>query len=186
MSDETLALAIAAFKAWQDAGSIVETGLAVFGVGFVIFGAASMMKRSGCCSTGSSLAERTGDLVTQTFYVTYLTVLYRKLGKLDEVKQFAARSLDLAGKTQMKQYLGMTTANLAWLAWREERTDDAKRFGQETLDHWSGMNVQYPFRGRYNCRCSPSPPADGRINDAADCARKMLSPDQQRLPGALA
>lgn len=185
MSDETLALAIAAFKAWQESGSAVETGRAVFGVGFCHLWRGEYDEAERMLIYGLSLAEKIGDIVTQTFYVTYMTVLYRKLGKLDKVKQFAARSLDLAERTQMKQYLGMTTANLAWIAWREGRLDEVQRYARETMDYWSKVKVHFPLQWAVQWPLLAIATVERRICNAADCARKMLSPDEQPLPDEL-
>ncbi len=186
MSDETLALAMEAYKAWQESGSAVETGMVVFGVGFCHLWRGEYEEAERRLLYGLSLVQRSGDMVTQTIYVTYLTVLYRKLGKLDEIKRYVARSLDLAGKTQMKQYLGMAMANLSWLAWREGRYVELQRHAREAMDLWSVIKIQYPFQWAAQWPLLAVATKEGRINDAVDCARKMLAPDQQLLPDELA
>ncbi|MCI0387909.1 MAG: hypothetical protein MOB07_03935 [Acidobacteria bacterium] len=185
ISNETLALATEAYKAWRESGSAVETGMVVFGVGFCHLWRGEYDEAEQILLYGLGLVEKTGDLVTQSTYLTYLTVLYRKLGKLDEVGQFAARSLEAAGKTQMKQYLGMAKANLSWLSWREGRFADVQRHAQEALNYWSEIKVLYPFQWAVQFQLLAIASAEGRISAAVDCARKMLAPSEQLLPSAL-
>ncbi|HKQ75814.1 MAG TPA: hypothetical protein VJ810_19100 [Blastocatellia bacterium] len=185
ISNETLALAMEAYKAWQESDSPVKTGMVVFGVGFCHLWRGEYEEAERVLLYGLSLVEKAGDLVTQTFIVSYLTVLYRKLGKLDEVKRLAAHSLDLAGKTQMRLYVGMAMANLSWIAWREGRYAELQQHAREAMDCWAVVKFQYPFLWAAQWPLLAVATKEGRINDAADCARNMLSPDQQLLPAAL-
>jgi hypothetical protein len=184
-SDETLALRMEAYKAWQESDSAVDTGRVIFGVGFCHLWRGEYEEAEQALLYGLSLVEKTGDLVTQTMYVTYLTMLNRKLGKLDEVKRLVAHSLDLAVKTQMKNYVGMAMANLSWIAWREGRHAELKQHAREAMNQWSVVKIQYPFHWAAQWPLLAVATKEGRINDAADCARNMLSPDQQLLPAAL-
>ena len=186
ISNETLVLAMEAYKAWQESDSAVDTGRVVFGVGFCHLWRGEYEETERVLLYGLSLVEKTGDLVTQTMYVTYLAVLYRKLGKLDEVKRLVAHSLDLAVKTQMKNYAGMAMANLSWIAWREGRYAELQKHAREAIDYWAVVKIQYPLQWAAQWPLLAVATKEGRISDAADCARKMLSPEQQLLPGALA
>jgi tetratricopeptide (TPR) repeat protein len=185
ISNETLALAMESYKAWQESDSAADTGRGAFEVGFCHLWRGEYEEAERALLYGLSLVEKTGDLVTQTMYVTYLTVLYRKLGKLDEVKRLAAHSLDLAGKTQMKLYAGTAMANLSWIAWREGRYAELQQHAREAVDHWADVKVQYPFHWAAQWPLLAVATKEGRISDAVDCARKMLSTDQQLLPAAL-
>ena len=185
-SDETMTIAKETFKAWQESGSSVETGLVVFGVGFIYLWRGEYDEAERILLYGLGMAEKSGDMVTQVFYLTYLAVLYRKLGKVGKAKEFAARSLALAKKTQMKVYVGMAMANLSWTAWREGHPTDTQGQAHEAMKLWSGPLGQYPFQWAALWPLLAIALEEQRIDDAADCARKMLSPEQQLFPDELA
>ncbi|MCI0351807.1 MAG: hypothetical protein L0Z53_20495, partial [Acidobacteriales bacterium] len=73
-SNETMTLVKEAFKAWQESGSTVETGLLVFGIGFSHLWRGEYDEAERILLYGLGMAERSGDVVTQTFYLTYLAV----------------------------------------------------------------------------------------------------------------
>jgi tetratricopeptide (TPR) repeat protein len=85
----------------------------------------------------------------------------------------------------MKNYAGMAMANLSWIAWREGRYAELQKHAREAMDYWAVVKALYPFQWAAQWPLLAVATKEGRINDAADCARKMLSPDQQLLPGAL-
>jgi transcriptional regulator of acetoin/glycerol metabolism len=79
----------------------------------------------------------------------------------------------------------MAMANLSWIAWREGRHAELQQHAREAMNQWSVVKIQYPFHWAAQWPLLAVATKEGRINDAADCARKMLSPDQQLLPAAL-
>src|SRR5690348_4969629 len=68
-------------------------------------------------------AERTTDLTLVARCLTYLTIVARKRGDIQEVQRYAERSLLIAQTVQMPDYIGAAHANLAWLAWRARNLD---------------------------------------------------------------
>jgi predicted ATPase/class 3 adenylate cyclase len=85
------------------------------------------------------LAERVGDLVLEARCLTYLAVSHRRAGNVERAREFANRTLALASKLQMVEYVAMAKANLAWIAWKEERLDDCETLAREALELWHGM-----------------------------------------------
>jgi hypothetical protein len=51
----------------------------------------------------------------------------------------AEQTLALASKLQMVEYIAMAKANLGWVAWKEARSRDVEKFGEEALALWHGM-----------------------------------------------
>ena len=87
-----------------------------------------------------SLAKRTGDVTTQARCLTYLTVVSRKRGQVDEASGRAAQSLDAAAAAHMPEYAATAQANLAWAAWREGRHDECEsRAGAALSDGGVGL-----------------------------------------------
>ncbi|MEO8439095.1 MAG: adenylate/guanylate cyclase domain-containing protein [Spartobacteria bacterium] len=94
---------------------------------------------------GLKLAERAGDLIVQARCLTYLVLSRRRLGQVTQTQTAAERSLKLAEKLQMPEYIAMTKANLAWVAWKEERDTECEALAQEALNVWHGMEDPYSF-----------------------------------------
>ena len=131
-------------------------------------------------------SERTGDVTTETRCLTYLTVTYRKLGDVPNVKTYAARSLEAAAIGQMIEYIGMAQANLAWAARREGKILEAQKLAEaawETLQKtiqsqmFSWVAV-WPLIGIYL--------AQNRTAEAIEFARMLLAPTTQPQPETIA
>src|SRR5436305_1206896 len=52
-----------------------------------------------------ALTERTGDVSLQARCLTYLTILYRKRGQVEEARRSATRSLAVALAADMPEYV---------------------------------------------------------------------------------
>lgn len=91
------------------------------------------------------LAERAGDLIVQARCLTYLVVALRKLGEVAPTRAAAKSSLQLAEKLRMPEYIAMAKANLAWVAWKEEREAEAEALAEEALRLWHEMEDPYSF-----------------------------------------
>jgi hypothetical protein len=89
-------------------------------------------------------AERTGFLTLQARCLSYLTVLHRLQGGLAETRLLARRTLEVARKLRMADYLGIGEANLGWCAWREGKRDEAAHHTAEALIHWRQVAASYP------------------------------------------
>jgi hypothetical protein len=63
------------------------------------------------------MTEQNGDLTWLSRAMTYLTVVYRKRGNSEHVREYAAYTLRIAGAQKMPQYTGIAHAQYAWLAW---------------------------------------------------------------------
>ena len=89
------------------------------------------------------LGERAGALVTQARCLTYLAVAARRLGQVAQTRAMAERSLQLAERLRMTEYIAMARASFAWVAWKEDRDAEAEALAQEALNLWHGMEDPY-------------------------------------------
>ena len=89
------------------------------------------------------LGERAGALVTQARCLTYLAVAARRLGQVAQTRAMAERSLQLAERLRMTEYIAMARASFAWVAWKEDRDAEAEVLAQEALNLWHGMEDPY-------------------------------------------
>jgi class 3 adenylate cyclase/tetratricopeptide (TPR) repeat protein len=94
-------------------------------------------------SEALELAERIGERVLECRCLTYLALANRRSGDVETTRAFAERTVTLAGKLGMVEYLAMAQANLAWVAWKENRLDECKSLGHEALGLWHGMDDPY-------------------------------------------
>ncbi len=132
---------------------------------------------------GLELAEQVGDAGAQVIALTYLTICCRLRNRTDPARTYAARSLDTAAKARQDLYVAMAQGNLAWLAWRDGDLAAAEELGQAAWAYLRALAaplwwvVLWPLIAMALARA--------QLSEAADLARQMLHPLQQRLPEAL-
>jgi predicted ATPase/DNA-binding CsgD family transcriptional regulator len=91
------------------------------------------------------MTEQSGDLTLLARTLTYLTVVYRRRGDVERVREFANDALRVAAEAQMPRYTGMAHAAYAWIAWCEGDIEETVRQAQAAIDDWGGLGT-YPFR----------------------------------------
>jgi predicted ATPase/DNA-binding CsgD family transcriptional regulator len=91
------------------------------------------------------MTEQSGDLTLLARALTYLTVVYRKRGDVERVREFANDSLRVAAEAHMPRYIGMAHAEYAWIAWCEGDSAETMRQAQAAIEDWGGLGT-YPFR----------------------------------------
>jgi len=134
------------------------------------------------------LAERTGDVVLQSRCLTYLTVLYRKRGEVEKVRQYIPRCEKVASTGQMIEYLATAKANIAWIAWREGNVLETEGNGRAALEIWQQLPAGHASAAFHWTALWPLigvSVARDHIPEAIDYARALLEPTRQRLPEAL-
>jgi DNA-binding SARP family transcriptional activator/predicted ATPase len=112
--------------------------------------------------------------------LAYLTVAYRRLGRVDVVREMLPRSLRVAESEQNALYIGVAHANQAWLAYRDGAPDRAASEARHALSQW--RKLVFPFHW---LACWPFLAAAVDRKDLATAvaqARAMMTPEQQRLP----
>jgi tetratricopeptide (TPR) repeat protein len=97
------------------------------------------------CGRALAMVERVGDLVLQSRCLTYRAVAYRRLADVGHCRTEAEKTLEIATKLGMVEYIAMAKANLAWVAWRQENYAEAEKIATKALDLWHGMDDPYGF-----------------------------------------
>jgi DNA-binding SARP family transcriptional activator len=131
------------------------------------------------------MSERTGDVTLQSRNVTYLAVLSRKRGQVEETRRFGTQALALATALQLPEYMAMAKGNLAWVAWREGNHPESQANGLAALELWRPFQVVYPFHWSALWPLIGVALRQDRLTEAVDYARLLLDPQQQSLPDAL-
>jgi DNA-binding SARP family transcriptional activator len=196
VSEETLALCQTALAITQESENLGEIAWARFMLGFAQLWHGDLDRAEKQMLTALALAERTGDVVHQSRCLTYLTILYRKRGQLENARQYVSRSLEAAKAGEMVEYVGTAHANLAWVEWREGNLGQAEAYGRTAMEFWhqlpaghSSCSFQWtalwPLMGVALEQHQAASAAAKAASGASQLARALLEPTQQRLPDAL-
>jgi len=131
------------------------------------------------------MGEQTGDVKLQSRCLTYLTVLSRKRGQVEEARRFGSQALAIAIEMQLPDYIAMAKANLAWIAWREGDLSGAQANALAALELWRPLQVVNAFHWMALWPLIGVELTQDRLPEAIDHARQLLDPQQQPLPDAL-
>ena len=132
-----------------------------------------------------SLAEQRGDVSLLGRCLTYLTVVARQRGQIEQARSYAERGLEVAVSGQMHEYIGAAQGNLAWVAWRSGEDAAARVHSQAALDAWQRYNGVYMFEwiGRWPLMAMML--AEGDLAEAIAHARALLDEKQKRMPSVI-
>jgi hypothetical protein len=128
-----------------------------------------------------ALAEQSGDASLEVRCVTYLTVLNRERGQLEEVRALTGRSLEVATAAGMPEYVATARANEAWLAWRDSDLEAIERCGRAALELWPPVHASSSFRWTALWPLIGAALARDDTGAAVEFARRLLEPSQQRM-----
>jgi hypothetical protein len=127
------------------------------------------------------LAEQGGDATVRLRCETYLTVTERFAGDTSRCHAHALAARELAATTGMVEYDGAAKANLAWIARREGRLDDARTLALAAIDDWAPLPLVYGFVWLARMPLLALSWADGELEQAVAHAAAMNQPSVQRL-----
>ena len=185
VADQTLAYSRAYLESAQELGSLGMIAHARFVLGFNLLWRG---KLDGAKEQLHSALERTarmGDTVLQTQCLTYLTIIHRKSGQVEETMGYALRSLEAAAAVQNPEYIGAAKANLSWVAWRKAELTETQDKGKAALERWQQAEAAFPFRWLALYPLISVALVHEQIAEAVDYARGLLEPAQQALPDGL-
>jgi tetratricopeptide (TPR) repeat protein len=117
--------------------------------------------------------------------LTWLTVLYRRRGLVEETRSCARRGLEVATSGGIPEQEAMAQANLAWVAWREGDLAQAEELGQAAFDAWQRGQWVYAFQWTAHLPLLAVALQREQIAKALEHAGAMLDPLQQKLPDSL-
>ena len=131
------------------------------------------------------LLEITGMVPMKTLSLTYLTVVNRFKGLVDQVLVYASRAQEIAESAHMPDYVAAAMGNLAWLAWRDGDLVTAEQRGQEALKIWRQSPLVYPFQWQALWPLIGVALAHGNDEEVWAYIQALLESKQQLLPDAL-
>ncbi|QRN96806.1 protein kinase [Archangium violaceum] len=189
LSAETVRTARQAVAASEQSGDLSEQATCRFFLAFSLLfhGDLEESERQGL--VGLRLAERVGDLTLQSRLLTYLLQVYRRRGQVSEARTWSERSLRVATEARMDDYVGAALATRAWVAWKEQRLEDAERDARDAVERWRKLAERYShFGGQWQglLLLMAMESRRGEVAEAVERARVMLDPTQIPLPDPLA
>jgi tetratricopeptide (TPR) repeat protein len=185
VSEETMAHARSSLEAIRESGNLSAIALAQFMFGFSYLWRDELGEADEHLQAALKLAESIGDVVVQSRCLTYLTILHRKSGEIEEVQHYISRALGVATAGKMLEYISTAKANLAWVKWRQGNFSEAKENGRKALEMWQQEPLIYPFQWTALWPMIGVALAQGKVSEAVDYACALLESSQQRLPDSL-
>ena len=124
--------------------------------------------------------DHNGNTEWRVMTDNYMAVIQRKRSDVEGVRHWAELTLLGAKKAGMPLYVDLSRANLAWLALREGRLDEAERLGTGALAALQPMAFQLKWLAAWPVVACHH--ARGALDRACDGIRIMLQPQQQPQP----
>lgn len=185
ISAETLAHAQAYDLAAQATGVLSEIASARFMVGFAHMLHGQVDASVPLLEDALALARRSGHRTIEIRCLTYLVTAHRLAGRADQVMAHLEAAVAGALALQRPEYAGMVEGHRAWLAIRDGDMAAAEAAALSALAMWQASAIAYPFQWSALLPLVAARVARGDAAAAADGARAMLLPHQQRLPAPL-
>ena len=129
-----------------------------------------------------ALAQQSGDISLEGRCLTYLTVIARMKSEIEQVRDYAQRSLRVAEMGQMDDYIGAAQGNLAWLSWRDGDMTGTRSHGQAALAAWSRLPAAYMFEWIGRLPLIGLALEEDKLPEALAQARILLDEQQKRMP----
>ncbi len=128
------------------------------------------------------LGEHTGNAWVQNNGLTFLSLVFRRRGQVEEMRRLLtqARSLGVA------PYNRILTGHAAWVAWREDNLPLAERSGRESVQQEHSWQIRpNPFLWTGRWPLIGVALVKGQTAAAIDEARLLFDPTQQPPPEPL-
>ncbi|MCC7357833.1 MAG: AAA family ATPase [Anaerolineales bacterium] len=180
--DDTLEISRLARRAAEKTTSRAQRLSAQFGLAFALLWRGELEeseREMQACLRG--FAE-IGQTQSRMLALTYLTILARRKGEVEQVEHLAAECQTVTTALKAQTYLGVARANLAWAAWRRHETRSAEAHARPALALFSPT---YPFRWLAAMPLINLLYHEKQWDEAIVHARALLEPIQLRLPDEL-
>ncbi|MEJ2304951.1 MAG: AAA family ATPase [Anaerolineales bacterium] len=180
LTKKTTRIAEKMLSSAQETDEPAALAYAKFGLGFSLLWAGDLKAAVGLIKDSLHMAEEIGVAMTQCLSLSYLTYCLRLQGDVEGVRINAGRALEIARQLGIPAYIAAAHSNRAWLAWRENKLEEAERRAEKALTIWG--QYPHPFKwSAYWILCDVQL-GQMELKKAIESARGMLHPAQQRLP----
>jgi tetratricopeptide (TPR) repeat protein len=185
ISTETMRMFFDSLAMFKALGDPDMTAQLEWGVGAALLFRGDLDAAEEHMQAGLALTKRTGNLIPQTWILTWLSVLYRVRDQAELAREYALRGIQTATTTQVLENAALAMGTLAWLAWREGDVAEAMKQGRAALEIWDQTPFVYAFHWTALFPLLALAVAQEQIPEALDHAQALLHPQQQKLPESL-
>ncbi len=172
---------LAAYEALEDP---VKIGWSHLSLGYLYQFQDNLIEAERQVSEALRLGERTGDALLHMRSLSWLALIYRKRGQVEEVRRAASQALAMATTVHQPVFIGLNKAQLAWVSWLEGNLSEAWAQGQAAIAEWQSDPVTYTQWTAILPLLDIALSQD-RLSEAVTYARILLTPEQQLLPDVL-
>ncbi|HZR42686.1 MAG TPA: AAA family ATPase, partial [Ktedonobacteraceae bacterium] len=182
VSEETLLYCRKALEASQESGNLRLIGTAQFGFGYCLLLAGDYDAAEEHLHAALAAGEQVGNVeLIARCRLYFLPLLWRKRGQVEKVRECTTRAIE-QGEAR---YINISTANHAWVAWRDGDKEQAEKFARKALQIQQDAPYVFPFLWLSLWPLIGVELTKGNLADAVDHVRMLLAPTQQRPPEAL-
>ena len=188
LSEKTIVLAKKAVDAFVAPNDLSLLAYAQFILGFTHLWCNQMQESISLLQSSLALAEKTGDIVVKTRNLTYLAVANRRIGNLKETEFYTLKCIEAAEQANMQEYLGTSTANLAWIAWKKKDIGKMTLLGKKAYDHWNRVPQNHSSLVFVWTLAFPLAAMYAQVGDLPNCIEQfesLLQSDRKKFEPAL-
>ena len=146
VNQRTMEYAELGLAAALETGSPLQIAMGHFRLGLTYFCLEDWSTAEAEMRTGLAIADRIGNVLTQTLCATFLALTFRRCSRVEAAEQWARLTLQITGSAGIDLYFAAAKANLGWVAWRRGEVEQAVSFAQEALAIWKQVSPNYPVR----------------------------------------
>ena len=128
-----------------------------------------------------NLAEQIGSTPLLVRCLTFLSIILRRQGKVEEVRVVITRALAMPEARN----IAIIKGHRAWLAWRDGNPDDAEAYGRASLKDQQGRQPVNSFQWAGIWPLVGVAFAQEKYSDAINFVRILLDPALQPPPQVL-
>lgn len=181
VSEETVAQFRSALQAVQKTRNTSLIGFARYGLGRTLFLAGHVDEAEEQLRIAMTVGQEVGHMHLLERCLSFLPIIFRQHGQVEEVRQVITRALSMQGMRQT----GMLAAHRAWLAWRDGKLDQAEEYSKDALAEWQDQRQVNPHRWAALWPLIGVMLVQERLSEAIHYVRMLLLPPEQHLQDAL-
>jgi hypothetical protein len=187
IAEDTIGYGRASLKAAEESPDLAARASARFCLAFPLLLAGREEEAEPLFLTTIAESQRLGHRMFEARSLSYYSLLHRRLGRVERTREAAERALRIAEEGAMHDYVGVSHANLTWVAWSDGRADGMAMHGEAARRAWDKLLPQYSYPLRWMLLMPLAAKAwqSGDVAAAARHLRAMLDPTQHRLPDPL-
>jgi serine/threonine protein kinase/tetratricopeptide (TPR) repeat protein len=193
VGEETLELARQTFEVCSTGQAPLELPMVQFFYGMCLLLHGSLAAAEIELEKALALAQRAGEFGHQARCLTYLAMLARRRGQLDQTERCANQCLSLALRSELREYVAGAWAHQSWVALRRGDRERAHNTADQAIQAWRQFPAAFPFLWWALLPMLELEVERGAFACAIECAESLLEPAQhafsstvlQQLKGAV-